>query len=61
LRQVREILASSPGPRPVRLLFDRANGNSLRLDAGAEFCVNLTRELEEKLSPWLVKREKPLD
>jgi DNA polymerase III subunit alpha len=54
LRQVREILASSPGQRSVRLLFDRANGNSLRLDAGVEFCVNLTRDLEEKLSRWLV-------
>jgi DNA polymerase III subunit alpha len=56
LRQVREILAGSPGPRPVLLLFDRANGNSLRLDAGAEFCVNLTRDVEEKLSRWLVTR-----
>jgi DNA polymerase III subunit alpha len=54
LREVRRLLASSPGRRPVRLLFDRANGNSLRLDAGAEFSVNLTRDLEEKLSRWLV-------
>ncbi len=54
LREVRRILASSPGRRPVRLLFDRANGNALRLDAGAEFSVNLTRELEERLSRWLV-------
>jgi DNA polymerase-3 subunit alpha len=54
LREVRRILASSPGRRPVRLLFDRANGNSLRLDAGAEYSVNLTRDLEEKLSRWLV-------
>jgi DNA polymerase-3 subunit alpha len=54
LREVRRILSSSPGRRPVRLLFDRANGNALRLDAGAEFSVDLTRELEEKLSRWLV-------
>jgi len=54
LREVREILATSPGRRPVQLLFDRANGNSLRLDAGAEFRVNLTRDLEAKLSRWLV-------
>ena len=54
LREVCRILSSSPGQRPVRLLFDRANGNALRLDAGAEFRVNLTRELEEKLSRWLV-------
>jgi DNA polymerase-3 subunit alpha len=54
LREVHRILSSSPGRRPVRLLFDRAKGNALRLDAGAEFSVNLTRELEEKLSRWLV-------
>jgi DNA polymerase-3 subunit alpha len=57
LREVRRILASSPGRRPVRLLFDRANGNPLRLDAGAEFSVNLTRALEEKLSRWLVTKK----
>jgi DNA polymerase-3 subunit alpha len=57
LREVRRILASSPGRRPVRLLFDRANGNALRLDAGAEFSVNLTRDLEEKLSRWLLKEK----
>jgi DNA polymerase-3 subunit alpha len=54
LREVREILAASPGRRPVQLLFDRTNGNSLRLDAGAEFRVNLTLDLEAKLSRWLV-------
>ena len=54
LRQVHEILASSPGQQPVELLFDRANGNSLRLDAGSEFRVNLTPVLKEKLSRWLV-------
>ena len=54
LRQVRQILVSSPGRRPVQLLFDRANGNSLRLDAGTDFHVNLTPDVEEKLSRWLV-------
>ncbi|HWN65274.1 MAG TPA: DNA polymerase III subunit alpha [Candidatus Binatus sp.] len=54
LREVRQILASSPGRRRVRLLFDRATGNCLRLDVGADFCVDLTRDLEEKLSRWLV-------
>ena len=57
LREVRSILASSPGRRPVQLLFDRANGHALRLDAGAEFSVNLTRELGEKLSRWLAAAE----
>ena len=54
LREVREILASSPGNRPVQLLFDRAGGDPFRLDAGAQFRVELTRELEEKLARWLV-------
>ena len=54
LRQVRQILVSSPGRRPVQLLFDRANGNSLRLDVGTDFRVNLTPDVEEKLSRWLV-------
>jgi DNA polymerase-3 subunit alpha len=54
LREVREILAGSPGQCPVRLLFDRPEGDPFCLDAGAQFRVNLTRELEEKLSRWLV-------
>jgi DNA polymerase-3 subunit alpha len=55
LREVRELLVRSPGRRPVQLLFDRANGNSLRMEAGADFRVNLTPDLEEKLSRWLVR------
>ncbi len=55
LREVRELLVRSPGRRPVQLLFDRANGSSLRLDASADFRVNLTPDLEEKLSRWLVR------
>lgn len=54
LRQVRKILVSSPGRYPVQLLFDRGDGNSLRLDAGSEFRVDLTPNLAEKLSRWLV-------
>ncbi|PYJ39584.1 MAG: hypothetical protein DME84_01190, partial [Verrucomicrobia bacterium] len=54
LREVRAVLAGSPGRRPVRLVFERADGNSVRLDADAEFHVDLTRELEGKLSRWLV-------
>jgi DNA polymerase III subunit alpha len=57
LRQVRNILVSSPGRHPVQLLFDRDNGNSLRFDAGAEFRVDVTPDLEEKLSRWLVTEE----
>ena len=54
LREVRQLLASSPGGRPVQLLFDRADGNSLRVDAGLDCRVNLTADLQEKLSRWLV-------
>jgi DNA polymerase-3 subunit alpha len=54
LRQVREILASSPGRRRVQLLFERPTGNSLRVDAGSDCRINLTDELEQKLSRWLV-------
>jgi DNA polymerase III alpha subunit len=57
LRQVRNILVSSPGRHPVQLLFDRGNGNPLRLDAGTEFRVNLTPDLAEKLSRWLVTEQ----
>ena len=54
LREVRQILSSSPGPQRVQLLFDRPSGNSLRVDTGADYRVNLTRDLEEKLARWLV-------
>jgi len=54
LHEVHEILARSPGPQPVRLLFDRTNGSALHMDAGADLRVELTRELEEKLARWLL-------
>jgi DNA polymerase III subunit alpha len=54
LREVRELLASSPGERRVQLLFDRPGGEPLRMDAGADLRVNLTDELEQKLMRWLV-------
>ena len=54
LREVRELLASSPGQRRVQLLFDRPNAEPLRVDAGPGFRINLTRELEQKLMRWLV-------
>jgi len=59
LRQIRKILVSSPGQHPVQLLFDRGDGNSLRLDAGTEFRVDLTPDLAEKLSRWLVIGQHP--
>ena len=45
---VREILVSSPGRRPVQLLFDRGDGHALRLDAGVELRVNLTQRFGRK-------------
>ncbi len=54
LREVREILASSPGSRRVQLVFGRPNGEALRVDAGADYGVTCTRELEKKLARWLV-------
>jgi DNA polymerase III subunit alpha len=54
LREVRELLTSSPGQRRVQLLFDRPNREPLRVDAGADLRVNLTSELEQKLTRWLV-------
>ncbi len=54
LREVREILTSSPGPRRVQLVFGRPNGQPLRVDAGADYNVTVTRELEQKLARWLV-------
>jgi len=53
LPEVHELLASPPGQRRVQLLFDRPNG-PLRVDAGAELRVDLTRDLEQKLTRWLV-------
>src|SRR6266436_524916 len=54
LREVRELLASSPGHRRVQLLFDRPSGELLRVEAGSELRVELTRDLEQRLMRWLV-------
>jgi len=54
LRQVRALLAASPGRRPVQLIFETADGQMLRVDAGAAFHVSVTAELEERLRRWLI-------
>ncbi|HET9418334.1 MAG TPA: DNA polymerase III subunit alpha, partial [Chthoniobacterales bacterium] len=54
LRQVREILATSPGQRRVQLILDRPSGGLVCVDAGADLRVELTRDLEQKLERWLV-------
>ncbi len=53
LQQVKQLLATSPGPRPVELLFERADGGVLRLDAGSDLRVELTPELQQRLARWL--------
>jgi DNA polymerase-3 subunit alpha len=54
LREVRALLAASPGRRPVQLIFETAEGETVRVDAGAAFYVSVTAELEEQLRRWLV-------
>src|SRR5207249_11584238 len=49
LREVRELLASSPGQRRVQLLFDRPSGEPLRGDAGSELRAELNHDYERKL------------
>jgi DNA polymerase-3 subunit alpha len=51
LRQVQTVLASSPGSQPVRLMFCRADGGFVQMDANLR--INLTPELRGKLAPWL--------
>src|SRR6266699_3510181 len=54
LREVQALLAASPGRRPVQLIFETAEGETLRVDAGAAFHVSVTAELEEQLQRWLI-------
>jgi DNA polymerase III subunit alpha len=51
LRQVRAILAGSPGTRPVRLVLCRADGGLVQMDAN--LAIDLTDDLRHKLGPWL--------
>lgn len=59
LREVREILASAPGQMAVELIFETNENQIVTMDAGAEFKINLTRQLEEKLQRWLSRQEVP--
>jgi DNA polymerase III subunit alpha len=49
LREACEILATSPGDRRVQIFYRGAV-----IDAGRDLSVKLTRELQEKLTRWLV-------
>ena len=57
LREVQAVLAGSPGSCPVRLMFCRADGESVQMDAGINLRVKMTPELREKLMPWLPRGE----
>src|SRR5207253_11296189 len=54
LREVQALLAASPGQRSVQLIFETAEGETLRVDTGAAFHVSVTAELEEQLQRWLI-------
>jgi DNA polymerase-3 subunit alpha len=54
LREVQALLAASPGQQPVRLFFETAEGETVRVDAGANFQVSVTAELEQRLQRWLI-------
>ncbi len=53
LREVKAILAASPGTQSVQLVFERLVGDPLFVDVGTELRIALTPELEAQLAPWL--------
>ncbi len=53
LRRVQSLLASSPGHSPVRLVFNRSEGEPIEMDAGNDLRVALTPDLRQKLTAWL--------
>jgi len=54
LREVQVLLAASPGRQPVRLFFETTEGETVRVDAGTNFHVTVTAELEQRLQRWLI-------
>jgi DNA polymerase-3 subunit alpha len=54
LRTVREILASSPGPRPVTLMLNGRGGETVQIDAAESCRVALTPAVETQLARWLL-------
>jgi DNA polymerase-3 subunit alpha len=53
LLDVRQILAASPGATLVQLMFESANGQIVRMDAGVNLRVQPTPELKRRLARWL--------
>ncbi|MFL6526673.1 MAG: DNA polymerase III subunit alpha [Chthoniobacterales bacterium] len=53
LRDVRDLLASSPGKRVVLLQIEQPGRPAVQIAAGRDCRIDLTPELERKLQPWL--------
>ncbi|MDQ6808690.1 MAG: DNA polymerase III subunit alpha, partial [Verrucomicrobiota bacterium] len=53
LRDVRDLLASSPGNRDVLLQFERPGAAAVEVAAGYDCRIDLTPELAQRLQPWL--------
>ncbi|MEO7168336.1 MAG: DNA polymerase III subunit alpha [Spartobacteria bacterium] len=53
LHAVRDILASSPGGQPVRLMLTSHNGETIQIEAGAPCRIEFTPAIESRLAPWL--------
>ena len=53
LRDVRDLLATSPGTREVILQLACSGSPDVQMTAGEDCRVELTAELEARLRPWL--------
>ena len=53
LRDVRDLLASSPGTREVLLRFEQEGRPIVEVAAGKDCSIELTPELAARLQPWL--------
>ncbi|MFV1996279.1 MAG: OB-fold nucleic acid binding domain-containing protein, partial [Verrucomicrobiales bacterium] len=53
LRYIREVVCTHHGDVPLRLSMTTSSGEKVALLAGDRFAVERSRELLEKLSPWL--------
>jgi hypothetical protein len=53
LRDVRDLLATSPGGRSVMLQLEQLGRSTVEINAGRDCRVELTPDLQQKLKPWL--------
>ncbi|MGA3171633.1 MAG: DNA polymerase III subunit alpha [Chthoniobacteraceae bacterium] len=54
LIKLRDVLTHHPGPRPVHVEFVNSQGTRLVMRLGAQFGVEVSPELQSRLSEWLV-------